>query len=102
VAGQVGASLQAAVRITANAQDLALLESLGADLRFVFISSTVTLVQGEALAIEARAAHASKCERCWHYVEETSVAPGSDAAHPTICGRCVSNLLGGGESRQVA
>jgi isoleucyl-tRNA synthetase len=102
VAGQVGASLQAAVRITANAQDLALLESLGADLRFVFISSTVTLVQGEALAIEARAAHASKCERCWHYVEEASVAPGSDAAHPTICGRCVSNLLGGGESRQVA
>ena len=102
VAGQVGASLQAAVRITANAQDLALLQSLGADLRFVFISSTVTLVQGEALAVEARAANASKCERCWHYVEEPSMAPGSDAAHPTICGRCISNLLGDGESRQVA
>jgi len=102
VAGQVGASLQAAVSITANAQDLALLHSLGADLRFVFISSTVTLLPGDALAVQARAAHASKCERCWHYVEETSVAPGSDAAHPTICGRCVSNLLGSGESRQVA
>ena len=102
VAGLVGASLQAAVRITANAQDLALLHSLGADLRYVFISSTVTLLQGEALAVEARAASATKCERCWHYVEETRMAPGSDAAHPTICGRCVSNLLGDGESRQVA
>jgi isoleucyl-tRNA synthetase len=102
VAGLVGASLQAAVSITANTQDLALLQSLGADLRFVFISSTVTLAQGEALAVQARAANASKCERCWHYVEEATVAPGVDAAHPTICRRCVSNLFGSGESRQVA
>jgi len=102
VAGLVGASLQAAVSITANTQDLGLLQSLGADLRFVFISSTVTLAQGEALAVQARAANASKCERCWHYVEEATVAPGVDAAHPTICGRCVSNLFGSGESRQVA
>ena len=102
VAGQVGASLQAAVSITANAQDLALLHSLGADLRYVFISSTVTLAQGEALAVQARAANAIKCERCWHYVEEAHAAPGVDVAHPTICGRCVSNLFGSGESRQVA
>jgi isoleucyl-tRNA synthetase len=102
VAGQVGASLQAAVSITANAHDMALLHSLGEDLRYVFISSTVTLLQGDALAVQARPAHATKCERCWHYVEEASVAPGVDAAHPTICGRCVSNLFGSGESRQVA
>ena len=102
VAGQVGASLQAAVSITANAQDMALLQSLGADLRYVFISSTVTLLPGDALVVQARAAVATKCERCWHYVEEASVAPGSDAAHPTICGRCVGNLFGNGESRQVA
>jgi isoleucyl-tRNA synthetase len=102
VAGQVGASLQAAVRITANAQDLALLQSLGDDMRYVFISSTVTLLPGETLAVQARAASATKCERCWHYVEEPSVAPGIDAAHPTICARCVSNLFGSGESRLVA
>jgi isoleucyl-tRNA synthetase len=102
VAGQVGASLQAAVSISANAQDMALLQSLGDDLRYVFISSTVTLLQGETLAVQPRAASATKCERCWHYVEEASVAPGVDAAHPTICGRCVSNLFGSGESRQVA
>ena len=102
VAGKVGASLQAAVSITANPQDLALLHSLGADLRFVFISSTVTLLPGEALAVQARAADATKCERCWHYVEEPSVAPGVDAAHTTICARCISNLWGSGESRQIA
>ena len=95
-------SLQAAVSITANPQDLALLHSLGADLRFVFISSTVTLLPGEALAVQARAADATKCERCWHYVEEPSVAPGVDAAHSTICARCISNLWGSGESRQIA
>ncbi len=102
VAGQVGASLQAAVSITANGQDMALLHSLGEDLRYVFISSTVTLLHGETLAVQARAANATKCERCWHYVEEASLAPGVDAAHPTICARCVSNLFGNGESRQVA
>jgi len=27
---------------------------------------------------------------------------GADAAHPGICGRCVSNLHGAGEVRRVA
>jgi len=39
-----------------------------------------------------------KCERCWHYREDT----GSDANHPTLCGRCVSNLFGAGEARKYA
>jgi isoleucyl-tRNA synthetase len=42
-------------------------------------------------------AHA-KCERCWHYREDV----GSDANHPTLCGRCVSNLFGAGEVRRYA
>jgi len=25
-----------------------------------------------------------------------------DAAHPTLCGRCTSNLYGAGESRTIA
>jgi isoleucyl-tRNA synthetase len=39
-----------------------------------------------------------KCERCWHYREDVGVNP----AHPTICGRCDSNLHGNGEIRAVA
>ena len=36
----------------------------------------------------------AKCERCWHYREDV----GADGAHPTLCGRCVSNLFGEGEA----
>ena len=39
-----------------------------------------------------------KCERCWHYVADV----GADAEHPTLCGRCISNLYGAGETRKVA
>jgi len=41
---------------------------------------------------------AIKCERCWHYRDDV----GHDPAHPTICGRCTSNLYGAGEIRKVA
>ncbi len=39
-----------------------------------------------------------KCERCWHYREDV----GADADHPTLYGRCVSNLFGSGEHRSAA
>ncbi|MBQ0944176.1 isoleucine--tRNA ligase [Ideonella sp. 4Y16] len=97
-AGQVGASLQATLTITAGADDAALLRSLGEDLKFVTITSAVTVVDGAELAIRVTPASAAKCERCWHYREDV----GADAAHPTLCGRCVSNLHGAGEARSVA
>ncbi len=96
--GQVGASLQADITLTAPADDHALLSSLGADIKFVFITSKVTLQAGDTLAVQVAASQAVKCERCWHYADDV----GHDAAHPTICGRCVSNLHGAGETRQVA
>ena len=97
-AGQVGASLQAEITLTVVADDYALLSSLGPDLKFVFIASTVTLVAGSALSVDASASTATKCERCWHYTDDV----GHDAAHPTICGRCTSNLFGTGETRRFA
>lgn len=97
-AGQVGASLQAEITLTAPAADHALLASLGEDIKFVFITSKVTLQAGEQLAVQVTASQAVKCERCWHYADDV----GQDAAHPTICGRCVSNLHGEGETRLVA
>jgi len=96
--GQVGSSLQAVVELTVGPDDLALLQSLGADLKFVFITSAIELVAGEALSIRASASNGVKCERCWHY----SDAIGTDPAHPTLCPRCTSNLFGSGESRQFA
>ncbi len=96
--GQVGSSLQANVALTVAADDHALLSSLGADLKFVFITSAITLVAGDALFISAKASSDAKCERCWHYSPDV----GSIAAHPTLCGRCDSNLHGTGETRKVA
>ncbi|MEN9451229.1 MAG: hypothetical protein RLZZ369_288, partial [Pseudomonadota bacterium] len=96
--GKVGASLQAEITLTANADDHALLASLGDDLKFILIVSKVTLVQGEALAVVVTPSSATKCERCWHYRDDV----GSNAEHPTICGRCDSNLHGVGEHREHA
>jgi isoleucyl-tRNA synthetase len=41
--------------------------------------------QGDILGFNIGRADGTKCERCWHF--ETDV--GRDAAHPTICARCV-------------
>ncbi|MFN3297574.1 class I tRNA ligase family protein, partial [Caldimonas sp.] len=97
-AGQVGASLQATVRITAGPEDHALLASLGEDLRFVLITSAATVIAGPGLAVQVTPSTAPKCERCWHYRDDVGI----DAEHPTLCGRCVSNLFGAGETREAA
>jgi isoleucyl-tRNA synthetase len=96
--GQVGSSLQATIELTVAADDHALLASLGADLKFVFITSAISLIAGDIISIGASASNAIKCERCWHYQDDI----GLDAAHPTLCGRCVSNLAGSGETRVFA
>jgi isoleucyl-tRNA synthetase len=96
--GKVGSSLQAEIELTVAAQDHALLGSLGADLKFVFITSAISLVAGDAISIRSSASDAVKCERCWHYQDDV----GTHASHPTLCGRCVSNLTGSGETRVFA
>ncbi len=96
--GKVGSSLQANVVLTAPAADHALLASLGDDLKFVFITSAIELVAGEALQVSTRTSLDTKCERCWHYQADVGI----DTAHPTVCGRCVSNLYGAGETRLIA
>ena len=97
-AGAVGASLQATVAITAPQADFELLVSLGDDLKFVLITSAVTLAAGDALTVTVTPSTAPKCERCWHYRDDV----GANPAHPTICGRCDSNLHGEGEARHCA
>jgi isoleucyl-tRNA synthetase len=116
-AGLVGSSLQAdafveaprtelAVDIKAEQSDFALLQSLGDDLKYVFMTSEVGLTPsnpGEQLRVVIGRAWRDKCARCWHYPKyESQNHVGVDPAHPTICGRCVSNLYGAGEVRTVA
>ena len=96
--GKIGSSLDAVVTVQAAADDYALLSSLDDDLRFVLIVSQAQALLGEALAITVVPTADAKCERCWHHRADV----GSHADHPTLCGRCVSNLFGDGEVRHHA
>jgi len=96
--GKVGASLQAELSLALTADKFAAMTSLGGDLRFVTMTSAATLSEvanAEDERIVATPSAAQKCERCWHYVESV----GQHTEHPTLCGRCVSNLFGDGETR---
>ncbi len=86
-AGQIGASLQAEIAVTAAPEDHALLASLGAELPLLFITSKAQLQPGSALGVQVRPSAHAKCERCWHYEPEVS---------PTqaICQRCAGNISG--------
>ena len=97
-AGQVGSSLQANLVIGADEADHALLASLGEDLRFVTITSKAQLSSATELHVDVTPSTSTKCDRCWHYRDDVGI----DAAHATICGRCVGNLYGSGETRTIA
>ncbi|MGN2252274.1 isoleucine--tRNA ligase [Frateuria sp. GZRe12] len=108
--GKIGASLEANLAIQA---DPALVERYAAardELRFFFITSDaslaplaprpdeaakVELAGGEAW-VSATASDAAKCVRCWHRRSDV----GSHPDHPELCGRCVENVAGQGETRR--
>jgi isoleucyl-tRNA synthetase len=100
-AGEIGSSLQAEVDIAASGDRLALLRTLGDELRFVLITSRAEVTAAASPAEEAIRTAPSKhpkCERCWHWRADV----GADPKHPGICGRCASNLSGPGEPRRFA
>lgn len=99
--GKVGSSLQAELEFHVAPETFEALNSLQDDLRFVMITSSATtykVADAAAQKILVKPSVHQKCDRCWHYRADV----GSDAAHPTICGRCVSNLFGKGEVRTYA
>ena len=65
------------------------------ELRFWLQTSGVRVESGDA-KVQASASGHGKCDRCWHYREDV----GQHAGHETICGRCVSNIAGPGETRR--
>ncbi|HEX2566560.1 MAG TPA: isoleucine--tRNA ligase, partial [Burkholderiales bacterium] len=96
-AKELGSSLQAEVDIDASGHLYHSLERLGNDLRFVLLTSRATLHRkedGAPIAATVVASAHPKCERCWHYRD--------DVNGEGLCGRCVSNLKGPGESRKYA
>jgi isoleucyl-tRNA synthetase len=89
--GKVGSSLQAEVEFQADGDNLVALSSLGDELRFLFMTSAVRLKKGN-LGVQANPGTNAKCERCWHYTP--------DVNEEALCGRCVTNLRGPGETRR--
>lgn len=109
--GLVGKSLEAEVTLFCDEQVLEKLSRLGNELRFVFITSGVTLQALDAtgaaeanstdvpgLKIKVNKAEAEKCVRCWHHCDDV----GTHKGHEEICGRCVDNIDGEGEKREFA
>jgi isoleucyl-tRNA synthetase len=88
----IGSSLEAHVHLTADVPTGQWLNVSAADLGALFIVSQVTVDQRPDAATDltvsvTKSTHA-KCERCWNYRE----AVGKDAAHPTLCDRCVEAI----------
>ena len=106
VSGAIGSGLDAQLTIFADGQLLADMQRLGDELRFVFITSgaisrpaaerSASALPGEGFWVQAEPDSDAKCVRCWHRLPDT----GKSAAHPELCGRCVTNIEGPGEIRR--
>ncbi len=90
----IGSSLEADVEIQANPERHRFLTNYETELSTLFIVSRVTLKEVHHLALKpdfvvtVSKSMSAKCERCWNYRE----AVGTNAAHPTLCDRCVEAL----------
>ncbi|MFN5809253.1 MAG: isoleucine--tRNA ligase, partial [Burkholderiales bacterium] len=65
----IGSSLQADIEISASEALFDALDSLGADLKFVMMTSSVILSRQDAagMSVKVIPSQHDKCERCWHY-----------------------------------
>ena len=88
-------SLDSNVIISANEEDKSILDKLGSELHFVFISSQASVIDGDTLSIQIDQMSDEKCTRCWH--RDSTV--GESKVHPEICSRCEENIDQSGESR---
>jgi isoleucyl-tRNA synthetase len=91
---RIGKSLEAQLIITGADPAYSILKRYADQLRYLFIVSQVTLVQGSGngagggVHVEVKKADGAKCDRCWNY----STHVGEDNTYPTICERCSAVL----------
>ena len=87
---------------------------LGEELRFALMVSDARVLPlpADAAAIDGETVNTDlpglrlaigpsanyKCVRCWHQRPDV----GTHAEHPELCGRCVENIAGAGETRLYA
>ena len=113
VAGGIGSGLAAEVVLYCGREIYDLLARLEDELRFVLISSYAsielvetapdeamhyTLSSNDEIWVAVSASAHTKCVRCWHHREDV----GQVKEHPELCGRCIDNISGEGETRHFA
>ncbi len=106
--GAIGAPLEAQVDVWCVPAEYPRHAALGDELRFLLITSAARIHEGapppdsvpvaEGVAVRVAPTTATKCVRCWHRLEDV----GLRAEHPELCGRCVTNVTGAGETRRYA
>jgi len=85
--GLIGSSLEAAIFLTAKAEDCAFYRNYQEVLREVFIVSEVTIQEGN-FGIIVDKVKGKKCLRCWNW----SKTVGMNTQHPDVCSKCVAAL----------
>ena len=108
--GQIGSSLDAELDLFCEPELAGTLGRLGDELRFALIISHAQIhpldgrpaeiqdTEMEGLAVLVRKSAHAKCVRCWHHRKDV----GANPEHPELCGRCVDNVAGKGETRYFA
>jgi isoleucyl-tRNA synthetase len=108
--GDIGSSLNAEVELYCSDGYFKLLNKLENELHFVFITSNASVIaeqfspadaiqtEIEGVRLKVLVSEHPKCVRCWHQRYDV----GEHEEHPELCGRCVSNVAGDGETRHFA
>ena len=108
--GVIGASLTAEVELYCNDEYAHLLNQLAGELHFIFITSNASVIDEklcpddalatdlEGVRLKVTSSEHAKCIRCWHQRYDV----GENTEHPELCGRCVENVAGEGETRLYA
>ncbi|MBD9358881.1 isoleucine--tRNA ligase [Methylomonas albis] len=106
----IGASLNAEVELYCDDAYAAELNKLASELHFVFITSNAGVAdmqfcpddavttELDGVKLKVTVSEHPKCVRCWHQRYDIGEHP----EHPELCGRCVENVAGNGETRRYA
>jgi isoleucyl-tRNA synthetase len=106
--GSIGASLNAEVELYCDDTYASELNKLGNELHFIFITSNAGVLDMQfcpedaastdltGVKVKVTVSEHQKCVRCWHQRYDI----GEHDDHPELCGRCVENVAGNGETRR--
>jgi isoleucyl-tRNA synthetase len=107
--GEIGSSLDAEIDLYCSQSLYEKMLIIGDELRFIFINSDTRIHSFDKeecednqteinVEVQARPSIHPKCNRCWQHRQDV----GKNTEHPQICGRCVDNVAGVGETRRYA